>query len=68
MSGQSQETNHSYQDCIARKLTHLLGNALGDVYSRNRPLSPSGGHRSEGLSVSGSLADTGFAIEVLHTR
>ena len=56
------------QDCIARKLTHLLSNALSDVHSRNGSLPPSGGHRSEGLSVSGPMADTGFAVEVLHTR
>ena len=56
------------QDCIERKLTHLLSNALGDVNSRNGPLSPSGGHRSEGLSLSGPMADTSFTVEVFHTR
>lgn len=56
------------QDCFARKLIHLLSNALGNVNSRNGPLSPSGGHRSEGLSVSGPMTDTSFAVEVFHTR
>ena len=56
------------QDFFARKLAHLLSNALGDVNSRNGPLSPSGRHRSEGLSVSGPMTDTSFAVEVFHTR